>query len=398
MNKKIIALSLAVGFLVAGLVMPTGGRVLATVGPIEELRALIQNLLAQIQQLQERLAVMQGQGQGWCYAFDTNLKIGDQNDGVTNLSRALIKEGFLNQDEVFQDGRTVLNFDEMTASAVTGFQEKYRSEILTPNGLKSGTGYVGPSTRKKLNQLYGCGQVYVAPPAPIVSGDSATNHPPKINLTSPIPSLVSIGQTVVLTWTASDPDGDPLKWKRMSQGGEEIGSCNGLTVCTQTFKWFTAGTYVVKMAVFDGNGLAAEYDTQVTVSTVSTQFNVFFFNGKLSPPTGYGSYIYYGPPVPVARSVSYTVAIATAAINELLKGPTAQEKVEGYTTNIPSQAQLLSLRIENGVAYADFNSQTQSGGSSNPQTLLIEKTLLQFPTVDRVVLSIEGQTENIFQP
>jgi len=136
----------------------------------------------------------------------------------------------------------------------------------------------------------------------------------------------------------------------------------------------------------------------LTVTPVSMQFNVFFFNEKLSPPTGYGIYIYNGPPIPVARSVSYTAAIATVAINELLKGPTAEEKAQGYTTNIPSQAKLLSLRIENGVAYADFNSQTQSGGSSNPQTILIEKTLLQFPTVNKVVLSVERQTENIFQP
>jgi hypothetical protein len=45
------------------------------------------------------------------------------------------------------------------AAAVTGFQEKYRSEILDPIGLAHGTGYVGARTRVKLNALYGCSAI-----------------------------------------------------------------------------------------------------------------------------------------------------------------------------------------------------------------------------------------------
>ena len=112
-------------------------------------------------------AMAQTTTQPWCHTFSSNLKVGDQNDSVSNLARALIREGFLNQDEVFQDARTVLNFDEITAAAVTGFQEKYASEILAPNGLAHGTGYVGPSTRAKLNQLYGCN---TPPPISTVPG------------------------------------------------------------------------------------------------------------------------------------------------------------------------------------------------------------------------------------
>ena len=124
-----------------------------------EIQVKIEALLAQIKQLQARLDALQKTQTQWCHTFNTNLRVGDQNDEVTNLDRALIKEGFLNSDEVFQDARTVLNFDEITAAAVTGFQEKYKSEILTPSGLARGTGYVGPATRKKLNQLYGCGVI-----------------------------------------------------------------------------------------------------------------------------------------------------------------------------------------------------------------------------------------------
>jgi len=41
----------------------------------------------------------------------------------------------------------------MTKAAVIKFQEKYKSEVLDPYRLKKGTGTVGPSTRKKMNEL-----------------------------------------------------------------------------------------------------------------------------------------------------------------------------------------------------------------------------------------------------
>ncbi len=162
MNKKIVS-GFIVGVLFLGLlILPGRGLAQTSDVTVSALQAQIQALLDKIKVLQGQLATAQGSGEQWCYTFNTNLKIGDQNDDVTNLDRALVKEGLLSQD-VFQDGRTALNFDEMTASAVSGFQEKYRSEILTPNGLKSGTGYVGASTRKKLNQLYECGDNVVQP-------------------------------------------------------------------------------------------------------------------------------------------------------------------------------------------------------------------------------------------
>lgn len=49
------------------------------------------------------------------------------------------------------------NFGPCTEAAVKLFQEKYAGEILRPAGLASGTGSAGPSTIKKLNDLYGSG-------------------------------------------------------------------------------------------------------------------------------------------------------------------------------------------------------------------------------------------------
>jgi len=122
----------------------------------EELLAEISRLQAQITQLQEQLAEIQGTPAVWCHNFNFNLRIGDSGSEITALQTALQKEGFLTEISG--------EFDEKTASAVVGFQEKYKAEILTPWGLEHGTGYVGKTTKAKLNALYGCG---VIPPPPV---------------------------------------------------------------------------------------------------------------------------------------------------------------------------------------------------------------------------------------
>jgi len=115
---------------------------------IEELQAQIQTLLAQIAELQRQLAEITGQPTTWCHSFNVNLKIGSLGSEVTALQTALSKEGLYTT-------ATTGNFDEYTASAVVGFQEKYASEILTPWGLTHGTGYVGSTTRAKLIKFMG---------------------------------------------------------------------------------------------------------------------------------------------------------------------------------------------------------------------------------------------------
>lgn len=112
---------------------------------------LIATLQTEIAQLTAQLQALQAQQSttpNWCYTFNTNLRIGDTGQGVQALQTALGKEGL--------SSSSTDTFDEQTASAVTGFQEKYKDEVLTPLGLQYGTGFVGSATRTKLNALYGC--------------------------------------------------------------------------------------------------------------------------------------------------------------------------------------------------------------------------------------------------
>jgi len=103
----------------------------------------------------------------------------------------------------------------------------------------------------------------------------------------------------------------------------------------------------------------------------------------------------------VDRVIPKTVATAKASLEELLNGPTEAEKAQGYFTSIPAGSKPNSISIVDGQALVDFNEATESGGGScsmASRTAQITKTLLQFPTVTSVKLSINGRTQDIFQP
>lgn len=119
---------------------------ISSAATIEELQAQVASLLSQIKQLQAEIAQKQTtatvQPQQWCHTFSKDIRAGSAGTESPALTSALAKEG---------------------VSSVSAFQEKYKSEILTPVGLKTATGYVGNRTRAKLNALYGCGTNIVPP-------------------------------------------------------------------------------------------------------------------------------------------------------------------------------------------------------------------------------------------
>ena len=145
----------------------------------EELIAKIKELEQQITQLKTQLSQLQGETPGWCYDFTISLKIGNEGKEIEALHMALEKEGFV----ILAEEKLNKQFGESTASAISGFQQKYLNEILTPWGLKYGTGFAGPTTRTKLNSLYSCktkeattplsGATEVTPTASVSAGQIA---------------------------------------------------------------------------------------------------------------------------------------------------------------------------------------------------------------------------------
>ena len=148
-----------------------------------EIQALIQQLQTQIASLQQQLTQTEETAEVWCHDFNTNLRYGDSGSEVLALQTALGKDGFPVMD-IDENAQGNYFFGEYTSSAVVGFQGKYKSEVLTPYGLKNGTGFVGKSTRAKLNALYGCGAEIpqAIPTAPSISTAPSTATP--VNLIS----------------------------------------------------------------------------------------------------------------------------------------------------------------------------------------------------------------------
>lgn len=129
----------------------------------EELQTMINQLMQQIAALQAG-STTTGSTTSTGFVWTRDLKTGTTGADVKELQK------FLNSDPdtrvsatgAGSAGMETEYFGPATAAAVSKFQVKYRSEILSPSGLVNPTGFFGPSTRAKANAL---NTVVVVPPA-----------------------------------------------------------------------------------------------------------------------------------------------------------------------------------------------------------------------------------------
>ncbi len=105
---------------------------------------------------------------------------------------------------------------------------------------------------------------------------------------------------------------------------------------------------------------------------------------------------------PVTREITDSKIVGQLALRALLLGPTAEESARGYFTNLNNDIALISLTIRDEVAYADFDERLEYhvGGSCRVGAIRaqITETLLQFPEVREVKISIRGRSREILQP
>lgn len=195
---------------------------------------------------------------GPCYNFTSDLQIGSTGQAVEALHNILSREGFNRSNSWSISNQT---YNEETASLVSGFQERYASEILTPAGLRYGTGFVGSYTRTKLNAL--CGTT---------GGGTNNGYSPTISNLS-APSTLRTGETGTWSLNATDPQNRQLTYY-VSWGDEAYlpYPVSGATVpstslydqrSTFTHAYSNPGTYTVTFRVRNTAG----YESQTT-STV----------------------------------------------------------------------------------------------------------------------------------
>ena len=97
----------------------------------------------------------------------------------------------------------------------------------------------------------------------------------------------------------------------------------------------------------------------------------------------------------VLRPVPSSGSPLKTSITALLEGPRPNELSNDVLSLIPEGSQLLGARIENGVAFLDFNEQFRFNALGiegyKSQVEQIVYTATEFPTVKKVQILIEGQ-------
>jgi len=138
----------------------------------------------------------------------------------------------------------------------------------------------------------------------------------------------------------------------------------------------------------------------VLVSAHTTSVKVYLGNSVQNPNSEDCGKVFA-----VTRRVPKTRAVARAALEELFKGVTAEEKAKDFysTFSEESKSILIKLNIKRGAAYINFRENTKdilNGASSSCGSeaffAQVEKTLKQFPTVKKVFYAIEGKPEDFY--
>ncbi|TFB09098.1 hypothetical protein E3V08_01170 [Candidatus Atribacteria bacterium MT.SAG.1] len=111
--------------------------------------------------------------------------------------------------------------------------------------------------------------------------------------------------------------------------------------------------------------------------------------------------------VPVGRIVKNDLAekLAWTVLEQLFNGPIEEdsEKLDLWTA-IPKGVKVNSVEIDNGVARIDLSLELQSYGGGSFSVFYIreqiERTLKEFPSIEEVVITVEGKSEKdgVLQP
>jgi len=346
--RKII-LTATIAVVAVGVVVPGGSASAVTA---DELQAQITALLAQLQSLQSQLAQVGGTpsaGTGACagISFTRNLAVGSSGTDVKCL------QSILNQSAdtqvaasgVGSAGSETVYFGNLTKAAVVKFQNKYAAEILAPVGLSAGTGFVGASTRAKLNTMVG------AAPSPTPTPTPGTPPPPPV--TTGI-FMVSLASDTAAAGTVVDGQGlAPLAKFVFSNG-----TSSAVTVTNLKLKRLgvSADASLTNIYLFDG---AQRLTDSATVSSGVITFNAS--NGIFAVPANSSKTITAG--ADIDGTSGETVGLGITAASDI----TASAAVSGV---FPLNGNLMTLATATlaGVQFAvDASTTPGTNTDLNPQ-------------------------------
>lgn len=117
----------------------------------------------------------------------------------------------------------------------------------------------------------------------------------------------------------------------------------------------------------------------------------YFYIDEAGHPNRTGPFV-----APVAREVDQTVAVARAAIEQLLAGPTSGERqgLPAISTSIPAGVRLLGLTIDEDIATIDLSKEfaaTDTSPTVAQRAAQVVFTMSRFDSVSEVLFRQEGR-------
>jgi hypothetical protein len=105
--------------------------------------------------------------------------------------------------------------------------------------------------------------------------------------------------------------------------------------------------------------------------------------------------------ISVERELEATPQIAHATLRALIEGPTSDDEalITGVSSAVPSETLLLGVTINDRVATVDLSREFESGGGSLSMFARLAQVVYattQFPTVDAVAFTLEGEPVTVF--
>lgn len=127
---------------------------------------------------------------------------------------------------------------------------------------------------------------------------------------------------------------------------------------------------------------------------------VYFNNSRMNINSADCSKVF-----PLDRTIAKTLGVGKASLEELFKGPTDEEKSQGYVSWFSKKTSeiLKSIKIEDGTAYVDLLDIRQlmpnvSASCGSAQFLAeVETTLKQFDSIKKVIIAIEGKPLTFYE-
>jgi hypothetical protein len=123
-------------------------EILDKISEIEKILTLLKESLSAFRPV-ENTPQQPEQIQISCEKLENNLSYGTSNEQTKCLQEFLSLQGA----EIYPEALITGFFGRLTQKAVIRFQEKFADDILAPWGLLKGTGFVGSTTIKKINEL-----------------------------------------------------------------------------------------------------------------------------------------------------------------------------------------------------------------------------------------------------